>query len=423
MATTAVKTKTQPQIITTISDENVLAKSSVQSTTWYKRIREIRKDPTVRLARALARAPIVASQWSVEMKDGANAEARDLIEATMIPLRLMLLDTATAGGLDFGWQPYEMVLGQDAKLGKTVVTKLKPLLHDITSVKLDKKTGAYLGLRNEGATKIDLKAEETLVITIDKEGDDYYGQSTVDCANKAQVAWESTERGADRYARRVAGAHWVVHYPDGATMIAGDSEPTANDVIATRLLSTLEASGSIAVPKGTQGLVDSLNKDDTLWKIELLADSTGTTPFIERARYLDVLKVRAFELPERAVLEGEFGTKAEATVHADLAIINMELKHQRIVQTLNWHVVNRLLQINYGDETVGTVYIMPQPIADVERAWLREVYKAILGNDTGFMAELENVDLEALRDKVVIPSKSNTADVKGSAASTEGEDT
>lgn len=406
-------TKTSTQVLVQVSDDGVLSKPATQTTTWYKRVREVRKDPTVRLVRALARAPVVASGWSVEMKEGANEEAKTLIEAVMEPLRLFLLDTATAGCLDFGWQPYELVLEQDKKLGKTVISKLKPLLQDITSVRLDKKTGSFMGLRQagEGGKNIDLKPEECLVLTYDREGDNYYGQGAIDCVINIQTAWDNAERGVDRYCRKIAGAHWVVHYPDGETMFNGAA--TSNAEIATSLLKTLEASGSIAVPKGVEGMVQDLNKDSTLWKIELLADSGGQAPFIERQRYLDILKVRAFEVPERAVLEGEFGTKAEAEVHADMALLAMDLRHQRIVQTLNWYIVNRLLQINFGDEAIGTVYIKSEPIVDTERSWWRDVYKLILANEAGFMPEFEALDIEALRDRVQMPTKATAPDSAG----------
>ena len=47
-------------------------------------------------------------------------------------------------------------------------------------------------------------------------------------------------------------------------------------------------------------------------EIELLSDSgKGQQPFTDRQKYLDILKVRAFGFPERSILEGQFGTKAD----------------------------------------------------------------------------------------------------------------
>jgi len=49
------------------------------------------------------------------------------------------------------------------------------------------------------------------------------------------------------------------------------------------------------------------------------ATNTSQGSFIDRQKYLDALKMRAFGLPERSILEGSHGTKAEADVHADIA--------------------------------------------------------------------------------------------------------
>jgi hypothetical protein len=113
--------------------------------------------------------------------------------------------------------------------------------------------------------------------------------------------------------------------------------------------------------------------------------------------------VRAFGLPERAVLEGQFGTKAEAEAHADLAIANMELRHQVLVQDINWHVVNQLLRLNWGEDSEGMVYLQPAPIADLALSFLRQLIISTLTQPEGFATFISGVDIESLYDRMNIP--------------------
>ncbi len=142
------------------------------------------------------------------------------------------------------------------------------------------------------------------------------------------------------------------------------------------------------------------------WKIDLLDDG-GPKQFsmVARMKYLDALKVRAFGLPERVVLEGQFGTKSEAEQHSDTAIVNMEVRHQIIVQLINWHLVNQLLRFNYGPESENTVFITPAPIVDLVLENTRRTFDKILSSPEGFMSAVDIIDLEAIRDQIGLPAK------------------
>jgi len=389
-----------PRVAGLLSTLDTLPKPSI---TAYSTLRTMRRDPTIALARWLVVAPILASGWSVEAEEDAPEGSKDFINEQMQPLRLHLLKTGMYGCLDFGWQPYEKVFKVGAD-GRVVIRKLKPLLQDTTSILIDTKTGAYVGLKNN---MVPLKTAETLLLYIDVEGTDWYGQSLLENVNDPYTKWNSVNEAADRYDRKVAGSHWVVHYPQGTSNVNGTE--TDNFKVAQDLLQTLESSGAIAVPRQLQDVIDDLNRQQPdAWKIELLSDQgRGTASFIDRQKYLDALKVRGLGLPERAVLEGEFGTKAEAEAHADFAITNMEMRHRMIVQLVNWHLVNQLLRFNYGPDAENTVYVEPAPITDLALQHLRKVYDAILSSPEGFMYEMTSIDLEALKDRLGIPIRTD----------------
>lgn len=396
MGTVAEKTK--PQVLTASSFDDTLQKP-LTCGTFYKDIRDLRKDPTIALARMLVTAPVLASQWSIESEENAPEGAQDFIAEVMQPFRTHILRTGYYGCLDFGWQPYEKVFEIDSQ-GRFILKKLKPLLQDITDILIDPANGALVGIKQD---ELKMPIEECLVFYFNVEGTNWYGESTLWNAKATQDKWNKVDTAATRYDTKIAGSHWVIHYPIGSSLV--DGVETDNFTVAKNILAQLEASGSIVVPRKITDIVDDLNKDaPDAWVIELKGDEgKGATPFVERMKYLDALKVRSLGLPERAVLEGQFGTKAEAEAHADFAITNIELNHLMLVQLVNWHLVNQLLVMNYGASAVNTVYIQPTPLTDLALSYLKTVYDRVLADPTGFMNELATMDLEALKDKLGIP--------------------
>lgn len=368
------------------------------------KIREMRKDPTISIARLLVVAPVLASEWSLESRHNEPLMAKDFINDVIMPLRINLLRSAFFGCIDFGWAPYEIVY--EYSDGMTKVDKVKPLLQDFTDILVEIDTGAYAGLRqNIHGSEVTLDVPESLLLNIDVEGTYWYGSSLMEIAEGPYDKWNNVEAGADRYDQKLAGSHWVIHYPLGMSRVNGTD--VDNFTVAKELLGTLEASGGIAVPRTVEETVDSLNKDaPDAWKIEILSDnSNARASFTDRQRYIDALKARAFGLPERSIQEGNYGTKAEAEAHADLALVNMELRHKIIVQQINKHLINRLLEQNWGRKAKNSVFIQPAPLTDVTLTYMRDIYKLLLGNPQTFFQEHGSIDLEALRDKLDIPTK------------------
>lgn len=368
----------------------------------YAKWRQMRRDPTIALARQLCIAPVLAAPWSVEHTEDAFDGAVDMVQASMMPLRTHIVRTGLLGCVDFGWQGYEKLFAIDDS-GQVYLRKLKPLLQDYTYILVEEDTGAYAGLRQTLPQELDLKTDETLLLNIDVEGTDWYGQSLMEIAEDPYDRWEDVDDAAGRYDKKIAGTHWVVHYPAGTSNYDGVEKD--NYEIARDLLQALESSGGIVVPRQLERITDDLNRDvPDAWKIELITDSgAGSTAYENRQKYLDALKVRAFGLPERAILEGQFGTKAEAEAHADLAILNMELRHAVLCQQVNWHAVNQLLRLNYGKGTDDSVYIEPAPIADLALQFLRQLFTTITTQPDGLMQILDGVDMEALYDRLGIP--------------------
>ena len=378
----------------------------------YKTYRTIRKQPTVTLARRSVISLISAQEWSVESSDKELSlmdEAVELIREQFIPLQTVIKDNCLKGGIDFGWQPFEAIW--DLKDNQIVLKKLKPLLQDITTILIDSTTGSFTGFKQEGATfghDLLLPLEFCFLFALDVEGTQWHGQSWLENIRDSYDKWVDIQKGASRYDKKVAGAHFVVKYPDGVGMYNGIE--TLNETIAKNILVALEASSSVAVPKTIAKWAEALDltgddKEKLGWDISILSDgSPKQYSFNARAYYMDKQLVRGLHFPERAILEGRFGTKAEAGEHADIAFVILDCLHQELLRYVNWYLVNKLLVWNFGEEYENQVWLAGTSMIENNLLFSQDVYKLLLQRQLIGKMEGEAIDRDALRESLGLPS-------------------
>lgn len=380
------------------------------STLWnplpasYKTYREVRKHPTIALARALSIAPVVAASWSVEADEDVPEDAKAFIEDELLELREPIIQTAMEGGVDFGWAPFEKVFEIREEDGRIGLKKLKPLIQDHTTILIDKNSGAFAGFRQPGptGTPMDLSPEYCWLANFRVEGTQWYGQSLLENVREHWNAWKEGEAGARQYDSKIAGARWMVKYPPGASPTTADGEPVDHAVIAEAMLRKLVANGSIMLPRRLEDMpTDTTGAARDAWDVTFLADPFAKQySFVARLQYLDKLFVRGLLLPERSVLEGQFGTKAEAGVHADLALTQKELDHRHITRLANRYIVDQLVELNFGRQFRQKVRLVANPLQDEKAAFFRELYKALITNPTAALELLSRVDWDWLSQSV-----------------------
>lgn len=361
----------------------------------YATYRTIRRDPTIALARTLVAAPVLAGSWTVETKDGVPDEQKDLITNCLLAMRDHIMETALLfGHVDFGWQSYEKIF--EYKDDRIVLKKLKPLLPDITQIMVMGDTGAFAGLR-QARDNVNLPLARSLLISFRVEGTNWYGEGLLENVRLTHNRWNDADAGASRYDLKVAGSRIDIGYPPGTSLLSGVETP--NEQVAQAMGKSLEASGVVIHP--TTG-----GDEDEAWTLEVLEDKGGRQPtFIDRLKYLDTLKVRALLIPERSVLEGQYGTKAEAAEHINLAITNMELVDRAITRHVNWHMADQLLALNFGESERGNVWLNAVPLVDAALEFLRGLYTKMLENPTGFMEEYGLIDTLQLKEALNVPAK------------------
>ena len=297
--------KTTEQVLVSVSVDGLLAK--VQPSNWPAKVRQMRRDATMGFVRDLYMAPILTSDWTVVSDDPKYKNAEQMVYNSFVPHRRRFLKHAVRGLMDFGWQSFEKVFGYDED-GYVKIKKLKPLLQDVTDILVNAR-GDFIGVRNQPpmgtnrlqqrALWVDLNLDETLLLCDDVEGTNWYGEPKMRRAEVPYDSWNACNFAADRFDKKMAGAHWIVYYPVGATPLNGVM--TDNGVIAAKILDAMESSGKIAIPQKIQEHLkelDEANDTSRAWKIELLSsNTTSASSYGDRQKYLDALKARAFGIP------------------------------------------------------------------------------------------------------------------------------
>jgi hypothetical protein len=298
--------------------------------------------------------------------------------------------------------PFEKVF--TPKDGFMKLTKLKPLLHDITEICIGHH-GEFIGFRQVGT---ELGLDNALYVGFRVEGSYLYGIPLLENIRQAYNWWIDCNEGARRYDLKIAGAHILVEYPIGVSRDEGGLD-VDNSILAARVLHSLEAAGGVAVPRDVAAYVQQLGTDNPGWKVTMMDQgSNQQEAFVNRLDYLDKLLCRGLLFPERAVLEGHHGTKADAKAHYDVAMTVADLTHRYVTTEINKQAVNQVLALNFGEQARDQVTLEAAPIVDDHREFLEKIYEAFLADPNGFAETSGMTDIDALLDTLGVPKAKET---------------
>jgi hypothetical protein len=219
--------------------------------------------------------------------------------------------------------------------------------------------------------------------------------------------------GAARYDKKIAGAAHVLHYPPDEKVIAADGTEKRAYEVARDTLTAIEAGKPIAMPNEYAGGIDDIRNmsgpDRKRWILEIIEDKTPRQPtFIARLEYLDKCLLRSYMVPERSAIEAvNAGSRADSGTAADIVLTIAELLHQDIARMINWHIVDQLLVINYGEKARGTVYITPQPLQDATRSLITDIVKTVFTAPANVDLLTTLLDFDAMLDQAGLPKSEN----------------
>jgi len=208
----------------------------------------------------------------------------------------------------------------------------------------------------------------------------------------------------------VAGAIPLIEYPEGTGLDANGNEVT-NFELAQAILRNLSAIDGVAMPNTLTKHLEDLarmggaGKDLVkAWSISFLeTNGNHGKDFIDNLNYQDKLKVRGWLLPERAILEGEHGTKAESESHSDWAFLVGQELTSDIFMSINMHLVDPFVAVNFGPERVGDVRLSFAGINPAVIAFLRQLLLKTAGAPANIDLLMEIVDLEQVVEQVGLP--------------------
>lgn len=368
----------------------------------YKTYRQMRSDPTIALARAIATSPIRSSKITVGAAgdEPAPPGAVELIDA-MLQRLWRWLTTNAIFALDYGWQSWEKIFAVDD--GRIVLSGLKPLLPDMTEIIVDKQTGSPLALKNGD---VELPIEYAFIFTNDPEAGDLYGRSRHENIRPVWCSNVNLRKRMDRYAKFASGAIPRVYYPPGEE-VGPNGAMVDNAATAAALLRSLADANGIAVQNEPARWLNEMGTSGgsllRAWEVDTFeAKQQHGGEFVEMCRYLDSLSFRGWLVPERVGTEGQHGTLAESEQQADIALQTTEQVLADLVEHVNWYIVDPVLGLNWGDAARGSVKVSAEPLSDSRRA----IFKALVQQlaQPGVVEILaDKVDIDAMLEQLGVP--------------------
>ena len=383
--------------------------------------------PTIRLARAVVVAPLLASSWFVEHDDDVPEGAVEWVDRAFNNLRPSAMPEVIRG-LDYGWQPFEPVweIGDG---GYWMIDRFKPLLVDTTLNLVDPKTGAFLGLQpsslasafltpttpgQAGQEALDARRGKAWAHVHDGEAGNLYGRSRLenvrrtawrdwlDCAQQIQ-ALSGKLSGRQAYAIVPAGGYpdptdttkQRTFKQDAADALAGFAQGK-NPVLTAPALAAAMAGNDLAAIKQMIGAAPV-----TFNTVDFGTESPAISGLLDRLRYNDGLIFAGYLRSSRTGLESENGSRADSQQHTDTGMTDSQLIGNDICQQLQ-PLVDLMGRWNWGLRK-GAIRLRQSPLVSAQRATLEKLLPMLLSDPTAKATALKVADMDKVLDAVDVP--------------------
>ena len=370
--------------------------------TGPKLYRRMRTNPTVALGRMVSNAPIRSAEWSIEESDGAPPQAAEFVTDQLDGMIPMILADSIRSK-DYGAHHWEKVW--DIRDGMLVLKKLKPLAPDKTKIETD-DAGVYTGLTQGDVT---LSAEKSLTLTYDMEAGNFAGRSLFE---NIKQAWNIHTQLIERFGRF---AHMAVSpipqltFPEGQSPDATGAQKDNFD-IANALMKKIGRGEGIVQPDNMARYASDLIRGGVdpdkwqSWRWSFIEPSTRAgTQMIEGLRYFDTQMLRGLLVPERAAIEGQHGTKAEAGAHLSIVSVAADDFLRELARCINWYVIDPLLAINFGEDARGTVKLDFSAVQDEKMMFVQSLVEKIVTQPVTFELVKDMLSLVPMFEQAGVP--------------------
>lgn len=381
----------------------------------YSTYRTISKVPTVALTLGLMAAPIIASKWSIDLTDNGHNDLVDFAKKLEEKIGRFFRERAIFSGARYGWAGFAWTPQIENYNSRMLVfPKLKHLIPELNLILIDPKNGDFAGFRQSPAifppninssfsTDLDIPASQSIHVGFRVEGDNLYGESLLDNIISTYADYLIVNEAATRYDIKMAASQPKIGYPRGKEDVNGVLIDNAE--LAKQRASDLADGNGIIYPTD-EIQIGELPGGPQKWDIGVYEDSNPRQgAFVERLNYLLTQMVRGLIMTERSILEGQFGTKAEAEQHTNNALAYSEYQAGIIVDAANI-LLDRLVYLNFGPSAVGKVKYCPAPIVDTKLEYIKSIFRDVI-KDPAVVAKL---DLDSIMDELGVPASSETVE-------------
>jgi hypothetical protein len=326
----------------------------------YDVYRNISKVPTVALARDVILNEVLQAKYEFvgeEVSDLRVRTVQDIVE----PMLEATVRNACLGMIDYGWAPMEVVWEDFNPI------KIKSLLVDMSWILIGEKvkdgtvSGEHIGIRQGN---IFLYQPNYLLFSFRPEGSMWYGRCILENIRKTYTSYLEAQLASDRYSQKIAGSHWVIHYPRGQSLTK-DGTVQDNAIIADTILQNIESNGRMRFEQPTAEFLNDMGKDPkwTGWHVEMIESQQAGQDYVTILAHIEKQLVRGMGIPERALLEAQkSASMADSQTHTEKAnLISMELT-QNIYNTINKQLIDPILYLNYGESAVGSIKLLPEEV-------------------------------------------------------------
>lgn len=386
--------------------------------TW----RRVVQNPTVALARMIALTPACDAVSRGVVRVRAGSAGSEAVAETLTQIVQPLVAAWVRHGVtaaDYGYAAAEVVWGgEPVRVGGrawAAPARLKPLLADLTEAVVD-EWGGLAGAKNNG---VRLEAEQVLWVSHGAEADDPYGRARAERVRKVWHAWEKCLDRLGQYAAKVAGVTPIVEFPEGESFDERGRLQSNYD-LAVQVIAQLGLGLGVAMPNVLARYAADLAErgvglpdGSKAWNVDFLEPRAAHgSEIVAILQGLDRFLLRGYLVPERAAVEGEHGTKAEAEEHGGLVALQADEVGNEIRVAVQGQLLDPIVRRNLGSGAVGAYAFHVPPLADEQAALVRRVVGAVLTTPATMETIGAVADYPSMMQSMGVPLRKGPAPVR-----------
>ncbi len=379
--------------------------------TTYDRMRW---DGQLRLGLSTIKLPIMSRDFWVECE---SKEIKVFVYQVLKKLwRPLIKSSLTA--LDFGYSAHEKVwtpaenyhvksekeevdYKRDMIIYKSI-KDLSPATITLDYTDMMKFNGFYQNKQKQNQAFV--KKDKAFVFTHDKEWGNIYGWSRLKAAYPYWYTYWILDAWHQRWLQKRGIPPVKVKYPLGQSQTATDGNSPVmedNSVIAQRVGKSFQPDSVITLPSD---VIETPTGRKGEWDIDILDDKTKIGAFVEAKEALNVNKLRAILVPERAITQDTtVGSLGISSQHVWILMESLKGLIGDFADHVNEFIIPQLVYVNFGENApLATLHI--EEIGRELTASLFEVYLNMVANGKAHpgvskMEELLNIPAETEEEK------------------------